>query len=61
MPLLNFDFVIIPVIHKMLVLLKNNLNCLKDSILKCFLRSMIDFFLKKNFFFTTYNDGKFKS
>ena len=34
MPLLNFDFVMIPVIHKMLVLLKNNLNCLKDSILE---------------------------
>ena len=29
---LNFNFVMIYVIHKMLVLLKNNLNYLKDSI-----------------------------
>ena len=32
--LLNFNFVIIYIIHKMLVLLKNNLNYLKDSIFK---------------------------
>ena len=48
----------------MLVLLKYNLNDLKDSILECFLRSIIDFyflFKKKNIFFMKYNNGKFKS
>ena len=46
MSLLDFKFVIIYIIHKMLVLLKSHLNCLEDSIVKCF------FFLKKNFFFS---------
>ena len=32
MSLLNFNFVMIYVIHKMLALLKSNLNCLKYSI-----------------------------
>ena len=45
MSLLNFSFVMIYIIHKMLVLLKNHLN---------FLRSIVDFFI-------TYNNGKFKS
>ena len=35
MSFLNFNFAIIYVIHKMLVLLKNYLNYLKDSIFKC--------------------------
>ena len=43
MLLLNFSFFMIYIIHKMLVLIKNNLNYLKDSIFKCFLRSIIDF------------------
>ena len=30
--LLNFNFVMIYIIHKMLVLLKNQMNYLKDSI-----------------------------
>ena len=61
MSLLNFNFLMIYIIHEMLVLLKINLNYLKDSIFKCFLRSIIDFYLKeKIIFFTTYNDGKFK-
>ena len=38
MSLLNFNFVMIYIIHKMLVLLKNNLNYLKD-----FLRRIIEF------------------
>ena len=42
------------VIHKILVLLKNHLNYLKDNAFKenAFLRSIIDFyfFLKNNFF-----------
>ena len=52
MSLIKFNFAIIQIIHKMLVLLKNHLNYLKDSILECFLRSIIDFyFLQKKFFF----------
>ena len=34
----NFNFVMIYIIHKMLVLLKNNLNHLKDSIFKWFFK-----------------------
>ena len=37
-PLLNFNFVIVYIIHKILVLLKNNLNYLKDNILECFFK-----------------------
>ena len=36
--LLNFNFVMIYIIHKILVLLKNHLNDLKDNIFKCFLK-----------------------
>ena len=36
MSLLNLSFVIYCIIYKMLVLLKNTLNYLKDSILECF-------------------------
>ena len=36
MSLLNFSFFMICIIHKMLVLLKNNLNYLKDNIFECF-------------------------
>ena len=43
MPLLNFSFVMIYIIHKTLVLLKNLRNYLKDNIFGYFLRSIIDF------------------
>ena len=60
MSLLNFSFVIIYIIHKILVLLKNNLTHLKNSIFECFLRSITDFyFFQKNVFFITYNNGEF--
>ena len=59
--LLNLYFVMIYKIYKMLVLLKNHLNYLKIVFLNAFLRSIIGFFLTKMFFFTTNNDGKFKS
>ena len=36
MSLLNVNFVIIYIIHKMLIMLKNHLNYLKDSIFECF-------------------------
>ena len=48
---LSFSFVMIYIIHKMLVLLKNHLNYPKESIFK---------FFEKIFFFVTCNDGKFK-
>ena len=41
MLLLNFSFVMIYVICKILVLLKNHLNYLNDNIFECFLRVMI--------------------
>ena len=54
MSLLNFNFVMIYIIRKMLVLIKNNLNYLKDSIFKCFSRSITDLtFLRKLIFFIT--------
>ena len=53
MSLLIFNFVMIYIIHKISVLLKNQLNYFKE-LLKAFLRSIIDFyFFKKNIFFTT--------
>ena len=49
MLILNFSFVLIYIIHKMLVLLKNHMNYLKDNFLNAFLRSIVDFyFFKKN-------------
>ena len=44
MSLLNFNFFMIYIIHKILVLIKNALNHLKYNIFECFLRSIIDFF-----------------
>ena len=38
MSLLNFNFVMIYIIHEMLVLIKNNLNYLKDNIFECFFK-----------------------
>ena len=38
MSLLNFDFVMIYTIHKILTLLRNHLNYSKDSIFECFLK-----------------------
>ena len=38
MSILNFNFVLIYIIHKMLVLLRNDLNYLKDSILEFFFK-----------------------
>ena len=35
MSLLNFIFAMIYTIHKMLELLENHLNCLKDGVFKC--------------------------
>ena len=38
MSFLNFNFVMIYIIHKMLVLIKNNLNYFKGSIFECFFK-----------------------
>ena len=63
MPLLNFDFVMIYIIYKILILLKNRLSYFKDSIFECFFmnynRPLFFVFLKIIFF--TFNDGKLKT
>ena len=45
----------------MLVFLKNHLNYLKDNIFESFFKEHNRLKLKKIFFFTKYNNGKFKS
>ena len=51
---LNFSFVMIYIIHKLLVFLN-------DSIFECFFKEYNRLFLFLIIFFTKYNDGKFKS
>ena len=53
MSLLNFNFAMVYIIHKILVLLKNNLNYLRNNILQCFFKkyNRLLFFLKKVLFF----------
>ena len=47
------------IIHKMLVVLKNNLNYLKNSALECFFKkNIIDFYIKR--YFRIYDNGKFQ-
>ena len=55
MSLLNFNFVIIYIVHKILVLIENYLNYLKDNIFECCFKKYIRllFLLKEVFFFTT--------
>ena len=60
MSLLNFNFVMIHIIHKTLVLIKNNLNYLKDIIFEYFFNEYNRAF-QKNKLFITYNNGKIKS
>ena len=38
MPFLNFRFIMIYIIHKISVLIKNQLNYLKDNIFECFFK-----------------------
>ena len=63
MSLLNFNFGMIYIIHKMLVSLKNHLDYFKVTFLNAFLKSIIDshFSFKKIIFFITYNGGKSKA
>ena len=53
MSLLSFNFLILYIVHKMLVLLKNRLNYLKNSIFECFFNEFnrLSIFLKKSIFF----------
>ena len=46
MSLFSVSFVMVYIIRKILALLKNYPNYLKDDILKCILRSIIDFLNK---------------
>ena len=58
----DLNFVMIHIIREVLVFLKFHLNYLKDDIVECFLRSIIDFYFSYFFFnFKIYNNGKFKS
>ena len=59
MCLLNFSFVMIYIIHKMLVLLTNHMNFFKDNIFECFFNRLL--FFQKKISFTIYNDRKFKA
>ena len=58
---LNLNFVMIYITQKMLVLLKNYLNYLKNSIFECFLKEYNRLLFFFNNFLTTYKDGKSKS
>ena len=44
---LNFNFIMIYIIHKTLLLLENHLNYLTDSIFERFLRTIIDYLSEK--------------
>ena len=59
--LLNFNFAMIYIIHKILVLIKNHVNYLKNNICEFFFKkhNRILYF-KKHIFFIIYNDGKSK-
>ena len=48
-------------IHKILVLLKNNLNDLNDSIFECFFKEYNRVLFFQLFFFKTYHNGKLNS
>ena len=51
MLLLNFNFVMIYILYKMLILLKNHLNYLEDSIFECFYKEYNRLLFKKHFFY----------
>ena len=60
MSFLNFKLVMIYIIHKMQVLLKNQPNYLKDSIFECFFKEYDSLYFQQIIFLTAYNYGKFK-
>ena len=63
MSLLIFNFVMFYIVHKILVLLKNHLNYLKDNIFKCFSTKYNRLLLlfKKIIILVAYNDAKYKT
>ena len=50
MSILNFNFVMIYIIYKILVLFKNHLNYIKDAIYECFFKEYNRLFFKLIFF-----------
>ena len=58
MSLLSSSFVIIHIIHKMLVLLKNHLNHLKNNVFECFFKKYNRLFFLNFFFFIISKDEK---
>ena len=48
----NFDFSMIYIIHKTLVLIENYLNYLKDNVFEFFFKKYIHFYFLKNYFFS---------
>ena len=59
MSLLNFNFVMIHIVHKILELIKNHMNHVQNNVFECFLRML--FLKKKLIFYIAYNDGKSKA
>ena len=59
---LNFSFIMIYTIHKVLLFIKNHLNYLKDNIFECFSKeyNILLIFLKKITFFKIHNNGRIK-
>ena len=50
MSILNFNFVMIYIVHKMLVLIKNNFNYFIDSIFECSFKDCNKLLIFYNFF-----------
>ena len=58
----DLNFVMIHIICKMLVLIKNHLDYLKDNTLEFFFKKYNSLlFFSKNIFFIIYNNGKSKA
>ena len=60
--LLNFNFAMFNIINKILVLIKNHLDYLKDNTLEFFFKKYNSLlFFSKIIFFIMYNNGKSKA
>ena len=59
--ILNFSFIMTYTIHKVLPLIENNLNYLKDNIFECFCKKYNRLLIFLLIFLITCNDGKFKA
>ena len=57
---LLFNFVMVYLIYKILLLIKNNMNYLKDNLFEFFLRNVIKYLFFRKIFVIIYNDGKSK-